>query len=211
MVVPNPPDLTKREPLVEIWRAGEPLHRVHRAGYEPTAFSREAHRGRFRPFRSGSRIVPTLYAAHGVGAALAETVFHDIDPEAEDQIVLRSKLYGQVRSLIVPQRDLRLVSLRGSGLRRLRTSARALIHTGSSDYPATAAFAAALYRWRGRADGLIWDSRLHPGAGALILFGTRLRAGTLTYSYDSVEPLWKGTGFDEVLVAAEQAGITIVI
>jgi hypothetical protein len=211
MPVPRPPDVSSREPLVEVWPAGTPLHRVHLAAHRPDEFNPGSVPGRFRPIRVGSRYVPTLYGAEGTAAALTETVFHDLVPEQDDQIVLRSTLYGRVRSVVMPRRDLRLVSLRGGGLRRLRTTARALIHSPPAEYAATAAYALALYRWSGRVDGLIWDSRLHPGAATLMLFGTRVRSRSLAFSYDDVEPLWKGTGLDEVLAAAEDAGVTLVI
>lgn len=194
-----------------MWPRGEPLCRVHSAVHRPDSFNATGSVSRFRPFRSGTRVVATAYAAETLPAAISESVFHDIPAELEDQIVLRSELYGYVRSMVVPRRDLALISLRGAGLRRLRTTAKSLIHTEPAEYPATAAYAGALYGWKGRADGLIWDSRLHPGSAAVMLFGSRTRRQVLDFSYDSIEPLWKGTGLEEVQMAAEDAGITIVM
>lgn len=184
---------------------------MHEARFAPSSFNPTDASSRFRPFPSGRRIVATMYAAADVPAALSESIFRDIPPHSPDQVVLRSRLIGYVRSRIVIGRELRLVSLRGGGPRRLRTSAAALIHTDHTAYPATARWAAAIYRWPGRADGILWDSRQHPGSPAMILWATRVRARRIAFDYDDIEPLWKGVGLEEVLAAAEDAGITIVL
>jgi len=118
---------------------------------------------------------------------------------------------GWVRSVVVPKRDLELVSLRGAGPRRLRTTAKALTHSPSREYPATARYAEALYRWDGKADGLLWDSGVHTGTAVVMLFGPRVRKGALAFEYDTIEPLWKGAAFEEVLSAAEAAGVTVAL
>jgi hypothetical protein len=208
LAVPSAPDLTKLTPLTETWRAGVEIWRVHEARFHPDAFNPTASTGRFRPFTSGSRVVTTMYGADSIAPALSETVFHDLDPRAADQVVIRTQLLGLVRSVVVPSRDLTLISLRGAGLRRLRAGHAELIETDPSTYPETAAYARALYR-AGKADGLIWSSRLYPGSPALMLFGTRVRGRSLDYNIQQVEPLWKGRGFEEVAVAADAADITI--
>ena len=83
--------------------------------------------------------VPTMYGAWPAASAVSETVFHDLDPHAATQLVARSQLLGLVRSVLVPARDIKLISLRGSGLRRLRTTHADLIESDPSTYPATAA------------------------------------------------------------------------
>jgi hypothetical protein len=210
MPVPSPPDLITRTPLTEPWRAGVPIWRVHEARYHPDAFNPSRSAGRFRPFVSGGRTVVTMYGADGVAPALSETIFHDLDPAAANQVVGRSTLLGLVRSILVPSRDLTLISLRGAGLRRLRTTHEDLIGSDSTTYSATAAYARALYSGT-RADGLIWSSRLYPGSPALVLFGPRLRGVRLRYEIAQVEPLWKGAGFEEVMSAAEAADITVTL
>lgn len=151
-----------------------------------------------------------MYGAQSAASAVSETVFHDLDPHAATQLVARSQLLGLVRSVLVPARDIKLISLRGSGLRRLRTTHADLIESDPSTYPATAAYAHALYRFE-RCDGFVWSSRHHSGSLALILFGTRVRSSHLRYDIQQVEPLWKGVGFEEVAAAATDANITVTL
>jgi hypothetical protein len=208
---PNPPDPATIDPLTERLRKGSELVRVQELPDAPDVFNPTLVPGRFRPFRSGRQVVATAYAAVNVDAALSETIFRTIPLDDPNPRVLRSQLYGRVRARLSTRRDFTLVSLRGAGLRRLRTTAADLIHTDSTTYPATARFAAALYRCRARPDGLVWDSRLHPGSAAIILFGTRVKPSQLSFDWDDVEPLWKGVGLEEVNAAAENAGVTVVM
>lgn len=209
MKVPPPPDPAKLDPRVERWSRGDVLWRVHPLVRAPNEFNATPSSSRFRPFTSRGRIVPTLYAGGTVTASIGETVFHDLPPETPDQVVPHTALVGLARSAISPTRDLTLVSLRGGGPRRLRTTAGALVHTDHTAYDATARWCASIYRWKGNADGLIWDSRLHPGTPSVMLFGTRVKPVQLRYDDAEIEPLWTGTGLNEVLAAAEDAGVTI--
>lgn len=186
------------------------MWRVHSAAYDPDGFNPDpVSEGRFRPFPSGRKVVPTMYVADSFDAAVSESVFHDLDPRAKEQIVLRSRLYGIVRSAVTPGRDLRLADLQGPGLRRLRLRSRDLIDTAPDTYPDTARWGRALHGCPLKPDGIAWSSRLYPGGTAAILFGTRVT--TIRFDYDDIKPLWLGEAFVEFLAVAERAKVSVVM
>jgi hypothetical protein len=186
------------------------MWRVHQAAYAPDGFNPDpVSAGRFRPFPSSRKVVPTMYIADSFDAAISESVFHDLDPHASDQIVPRARLYGQVRSIITPSRDLRLADLRGAGLRRIRLKTTDLIETDPDSYPDTARWGRAIYGCPLKPGGIAWSSRMHPAGTAAILFGTRAKG--LAFDYDDIKPLWQGEAFDEFLAAAERAKVTVLL
>jgi hypothetical protein len=189
------------------------MWRIHSASYEPDGFNPSAVvEGRFRPFPAGAKggsVVPTMYVADSLDASVSETVFYDLDPTQKDQVVPRARLYPRVRSIVIPSRPLTLVDLRGAGLRRLRLRSDQLIETAPDTYAATAQWGRAFYRCPAQPAGIAWSSRLHPGGTAAILFGSRVSG--LAFSLDDVKPIWQGEGFEEVLAAAEDAKVTILM
>jgi hypothetical protein len=150
-----------------------------------------------------------MYVADSFAAAVSETLFHDLDPTLDDQVIVRARLYPKVRSLVAPDRDLHLVDLRGNGLRRLRLRPDQLILTPPDSYPDTATWGRAFFRCPAKPAGIAWSSRMHPGGTAAILFEPRVR--TLRVDLDEVKVLWQGEGLDEVFAAAEQARVTILM
>ena len=188
------------------------MWRVHKAAYDPDAFNPDpVSAGRFRPFKSGRKTVPTAYVAENFDGAVSESVFHDLDPREKDQIVPRSALYGYVRSVLVPVRDLKLVDLRGAGLRRLRLRTEDLIDTHPDTYPDTARWGRAFYGCPAKPDGIAWSSRLHPGSTAAILFGTRVKK--LRFDYRQHQAAMAGRGLHRVARGQRETtrNMTIVV
>ena len=110
-------------------------------------------------------------------------------------------------SPLEPRRDLRLVSLRGHGLRRLGETQGSLIEPGPECYAASAAWGQAAYEHDERPDGIAWVSRQFPGGTAVLLFGDR--CGSDLAVAGPTSPLAFGAGFELLCEAAVAAGVTI--
>lgn len=153
--------------------------------------------------------MPTLYGASTLEGSLSESIFHQVPVRGPVRAIRHSTLRPLQVSVLAPGRDLRLVQLHGFGLRRLEVSRLELIDSEAAHYPRTAAWAAALHAWSGAADGLVWVSRFHDTAFALMLFGDRVARSDL----DVVEPplpIFLGGGLAQIQEAAEKAKITIL-
>lgn len=202
--LPDPPDPSTLDPLLETWARGGRIVRCHRSVFGATEFNPGFGRGRFHPFGD----VPTLYGAGSLDGALSETVFHDVPIRGASRCILRSSLKTMLVSVLAPRRDLQLVQLHGYGLRRLGTSRAELVESGADQYGQTARWAEALHDCGDGIDGLVWVSRQHDTSLALVLFGDRVRRADLEVIEPPL-PLYLGAGFEEVQRAAEQAEITV--
>jgi hypothetical protein len=105
---------------------------------------------------------------------------------------------------------LKLVQLHGFGLRRLELSRTDLLESDLSHYERTASWARALHDWNEEVQGLVWVSRQHDTSLALVLFGDRVPRRDLEVVKAPL-PLAKGVGLKKVRLAAELAGITILL
>ncbi|HEX4494576.1 MAG TPA: RES family NAD+ phosphorylase [Thermoanaerobaculia bacterium] len=184
--------------------------RCHDSRFGATEFNPGFGHGRFHPFTgdAGDR-VPTLYGASTLEGALSESIFHNTPLRGPLRSIRRSVLRPMQISALAPRRALTLVQLHGFGLRRLGLSRADLIEAEAQHYTRTASWAAAFHAWSHGVDGLVWVSRLHDTAFALVLFGDRVARADL----DIVEPplpIFLGEGFSRVQDAAEKAGITIL-
>ena len=205
--VPPPP--APFDPLTEEWPAGRPLVRVDRLDRLSVSFNSTSSSGRFRPIRDASdAVVSTMYAADGFDGALSETVFHDLPVTAEPKHLARSLLVSRGFARLRCTRPLRLVQLRGHGLRRLGATHGQLIETGAQSYAATAAWGQAAYDHPDGFDGLMWISRQFPGGLAVMLFGDRC-ADALEPLDEPPLPLAHGRGFELVCGAANEARVII--
>jgi hypothetical protein len=150
--------------------AGQRLYRVHSNTRTVGEFNPGfGSRTRFAFF--GSPVVPVLYAADTEGAALAESLLHDIP--VDGGILPYAAYADKVMGKIAVTRDLRLASLRGLGLRRLGVEARHVTDTDAGDYPRTVLWAEAAHD--AGLDGLAWTSRTCNDTRAVVLFGDRCR------------------------------------
>jgi hypothetical protein len=153
--------------------------------------------------------VGTLYGAADDAGAISETAFHDVPVRAGPPLMRLSALTSMVISTLAARRVLRLASLHGHGLRRVRASRTELIESDADQYPALAAWGQALHDCPAMPDGIVWRSRHYDDAYALVLVGDRVRRREL----DVIEPplpLALGQGLERLYVLAERAGITLV-
>jgi hypothetical protein len=208
MAVPDPP--TDLRPRVITWTAGRAFSRIHPLQVRPTEFlqaTKASVKGRFHFFEGAdSVVVPVLYGAESVDAAIAEVLFRNV-PVRGPRFIRMGDLSSLGISLITPKRDLALIELFGHGLRRLEVTAEQLTSTVTAEYPQTVAWAQRLHGSNRRAEGLVWMSRQFNAAQALLLFGDRVQESAL----DCSEPqeLSAGNGFELVRAAANAAEIII--
>jgi hypothetical protein len=149
-------------------RAGDRLYRVHSNVRTVTEFNPGVgSRTRFAFF--GDPVVPVLYAADSQEAALAESLLHDIPATGGN--LTYSQYADKVMGMLVVLSDLRLASLRGLDLRRLKVEARDITDTDATEYPRTVLWAQAAHS-AGFA-GLAWTARRCNDARAVVLFGDR--------------------------------------
>jgi hypothetical protein len=208
MAIPDPPagELTFR---TRTWAAGRPFYRVYRGKFDPETFNPTRGSARFRPFPASGSAIPTMYGSDKLDGALGESIFHDTPAGGGSWVIARSDLLGQLRTMLVPKRNLELVDLTGWSFKRLKITGRTLVECEPDEYPTTAAWAERFHSSKVRPDGIYWMSRQFDKAAAFILFGDRVASEDLRVVLDETLPLWQGDGLDEVLAAAEHADVTI--
>lgn len=192
---------------------GQVLHRVHLDEYRANQFNPGVRgNARFSPIQDDQgRPVPTLYAGTTMACAVMETVFHDVPHTAGFKTFdKRSKLSGQMHSIVATTRPLRVVDLASVPLRKLGITRKQLIDTEKDQYPATRKWAEAVYRQYAEAQGLSWVSRQDDSARAFMLFGDRIPEGALKLKGAPRSLVEDGNAYDAVLDLAERIGVLIV-
>lgn len=160
--VPVPP--SPFEPLVETLPVGAVLFRVHGDRRPGDAFNPgRGSRTRFAPF--GEPIVPVLYAAETMQAAVSESILHDHVPGGA---VDSDDYERRALSRLVVGREIQLASLLGMGPRKLGIEAGSVTGTNASHYQETVRWAEAA-RAAGF-DGIAYMSRLCNSDRAYVLF-----------------------------------------
>jgi hypothetical protein len=154
-------------------------------------------------------IVPTIYGANDFAGAMSETVFHEVPVRGPNRRILRSEIDRWAWSEVSPTRDLRLVALHGTGLRRIQVTHGELIECDAFDYADTVPWSVALHDAPGAPDGLCWRSRQHNDSFAVMLFGSRVAEADLVVERGA-ESLALRPGGDKVYEFAEAADITII-
>jgi hypothetical protein len=197
------------DPQIEAWEAGRKIVRCHGPADHERQFNVTTHLARFRPLVHDGLVVPTIYGAGDFSGSVSETVFHEVPVRGPNRRILRSELDRWAWSEIAPTRDLNLVALHGTGLRRVQVTHGELIECDAVHYADTVVWSVALHDARAAPDGLCWRSRQHNDSLALMLFGTRVREADLTI-VRSAQSLAHKPGGDLAYEFAEAAGITIV-
>jgi hypothetical protein len=211
MPLAAPPSGGALEVRLFTWVEQRPITRVCTASHQPNDFNPSDAPGRFRPFYCGDvQPVPTMYGSTSIDGALGETVFHDVPAGDENWSMPRASLYARLRTVLIPQRALKLVDLTGWAHKALKIDGRALVECDPHDYPVTALWAERFHDVAEAPDGLYWRSRQYDKSFGLMLFGDRVNTSELRVVFDETVGLWQGDGLDEVLAAAERANITIV-
>ena len=106
-------------------------------------------------------------------------------------------------------RDLSLVALHGTGLRRVQVTHGELIECDASEYADTVLWSVALHDAASAPDGFCWRSRQHNDSLAIMLFGSRV-AETDLVVVRAAESLALRPGGDLVYEFAEAADISII-
>ncbi len=171
----------KLDPLIEFWPAGQVVHVIHDAAFEPESFNPGVDAAgtlrnptRFAPIRDNAGdVVPYLYGGSSLDCAIFETVFHNVPIDAPDKFVDLDDFANRAHGRIVPQRNLQLVNLTTDGLHRLKVPKAELIASAPIDYLDTARWTEAIHHQCPDVDGLMWMSRQRDRDQALILFGDR--------------------------------------
>lgn len=164
--VPDPPQ--PFDPDVVTLPAGETVFRVHSKNRTGDQFNP----GMGAPTRFtffGNPAVPVLYAAATAQAAIAESLLHDV-PLTGGQL-LPSSYRGKRISRVGVNRELRLASFLGLGLRRLGVSADQVTTTAAAHYDRTVLWAQAVHD--AGFDGLVYMSRQCNSDRAYVFFGDR--------------------------------------
>lgn len=188
----------------EILPTGQHLYRVHSNTRQVTEFNPGiGSRTRFGFF--GDPIVPVLYAADTPQAALAESLLHDIPTEGG--ALPYSRYADAVMGRLTTTRDLRLASLRGLGLRRLKTEASLVTDTDASHYPRTVLWAQAAHQ--AGFDGVAWTSRKCNDTRAIVLFGDRC-APDIDHDPTFARIFQTGPGLDWLITTCEPLHIDVL-
>jgi hypothetical protein len=190
------------------WKPGKPIHRIHSSAYAETQSNPSARgNARFSPIRDAAgEIIPVLYGGSTMDCALMETVFRDVPYTSDLKNVDRVRLEGLVHSVVVAKAGLSLIDLGNVALRKLGIDRAHLIDTTKACYPDTRKWAEAFYRQFPDCQGLRWISRQDDSAEAVLLFGNRIPAGTLTVARAAESLLIRGYAALPVLHLARKIG-----
>ncbi len=139
------------------WPGGD-LTRYHDRGLEPVFFGKAA---RWR-FDAPDGRFGVMYAGDAIGA-FAESWLR----QPRGSLLPADRLRQRSRSVLVPERPLRLVDLAGAGLARLGLTAAVF---ADPDYADTQTLAAALHDHADAPDGLLYRSRHDPEGFCVALF-----------------------------------------
>jgi hypothetical protein len=207
----EPPRGPLKATLID-WGRGKTLFRVHEERFAANAFNpSRSGNARFSPIYSRTKeVISTLYAGSSLDCALMETVFHDVPYKAGFKPLSRTRLLNRVHSILLLNRDLRLIDLGTIALRKLGIPRNALIDTTKFHYPRTRRWAEALYDQFPEAQGLRWTSRQDDHAQAMLLFCDRASSSALTVMSAPIPLLDNGQPIMQVLDLATRMDVTLV-
>lgn len=199
------------DPVVEDVPVGTRLHRVYTAQHGGASDPSDGHWlrrstdartvpvGRFSFFSDDDgSFVPVIYAAQDENVALWETILRDRAPDEEDPLP-RAAFRGRRLARIAIARDLRVASLAGADMARLRLPPDELTFADSAQYSGTVPWARAA--WQAGFDGIRYVSRRDPSGSAYVFFADRsaeplLRDIVEGGSSRSFDDLSDGGGFE---------------
>jgi hypothetical protein len=210
--VPAPPANIADLVRTVTWPKAQVIHRIHLEIYGSSEFNPGPKgNARFSPIRaSDGASIPTLYGGTTFDCAAMETLFHDVPFAAGLKTFDKQKLVEQVYSQVTPKRDLNLVDLSTTALRKLGVQRNELIDTEKDKYPDTRKWAEAIHAACSRAEGLCWISRQDDRAIAIVLFGERVAAADLLPTAGPRNVLADVSVYTNLLVLADRIGVNIV-
>jgi RES domain len=139
-----------------------------------------------------------------------ETVFHDVPFVAGLKTFDKQKLAGHVYSQVTPKRDLKLVDLSVTALKKLGIQRCQLIDTEKDEYPNTRNWAEAIHAACPHAEGLCWVSRQDDRALAIVIFGDRVAAADLSPVGAPQDLLTVTAVYADLVVLADRIGVNLI-
>lgn len=212
LAVPAPPADLANLVNTTTWPKGQVIHRIHPNIYGSNQFNPGPYgNARFSPIKAsdGSNI-PTLYGGTTFDCAAMETSFHDVPFVAGLKTFDKQKLAGHVYSQVTPKRDLELVDLSVTALKRLGIQRRQLIDTEKDEYPNTRSWAEAIHAARPHADGLCWVSRQDDRSLPIVIFGDRVATADLSPVGTPQDLLTIDSLYTDLVVLADRIGVKLV-
>jgi hypothetical protein len=177
-----PPTTFAFEPELCDTSSGQTLFRIEKGlKYTGKFNNREDIDNRFSSIFDRRKVIPTFYCAETIEAAIFESFLRDT-PTQSSRVIPKSTFDEQYVVEVTLKVDLKLVSLRGSGLKRLGLMEKELIHCGPKCYVETRAWAESIYSKYPTAQGLIWTSRQLGPDFSMVLFGNRINKRNLKFS-----------------------------
>ncbi|GAB7003690.1 hypothetical protein JCM18899A_11610 [Nocardioides sp. AN3] len=164
---------------------------------------------RFAPFPGAGAaadiMVPTMYVARTLRAALLETVFHTAEPTARasaattrlPSVLTGNDLLGRLHARLALPRSLRLVDLRNPALSGLGLVRESVVSSSALHYSCTRRIAQAICNAApadGGFDGILWHSRQSEVAASYLATPERARRAVAR------PPASGGAADDEVVV-----------
>jgi hypothetical protein len=143
-----PPDLDRREPVIEVLPAGAMLYRFHNRQYDPFHFDRSAN----ARFNAGNGHFGVMYAAVERRGAFAETFLRNVGSTAISEALVGTKACSALRL----RRPLRAVRFRGYGLAPIGATASIC---SSPTYEAPQEWSRALHAHPQQMDAILYGSR----------------------------------------------------
>lgn len=193
------------------WKKGRRIERIHDEKYASTQFNtKSAGNSRFSSIAAKGKIIPTLYGGSTFECVAMETVFRDIPYSRGFKSFDKKKLQGKQASIIIPTRDLQLINLANTALRKLVITRNQLIDNDAADYANTRPWAVALHEQFPLVDGLVWVSRQDDEAHAVVLFGDRVKNTDLEEVDPPVEITVDPVIYARLLDLAQRIGVNII-
>jgi hypothetical protein len=169
---------------------GEPWVRVYESIDGMAAQNPGYGRGsRFAPFPgtgvAPDYLVPTMYLARSLDAALMETVLRSVDgastSAALPPVVTGHDLLGHQHAKMLLPRPMRLLDLRDPALEDLGIPRSGVVSSAALHYPCTRRIAELVHAHAERFDGILWHSRQAElawvrAAGGLVITGRSIGA-----------------------------------
>ena len=151
-------------PLVTV-RSGTEFFRIHKTRNGPVYFGPDDGQPPTSRFDSATGLFKTLYLGQTPAVAVVETLLRNPERKMFD----RTSIEIRSMSILVADRDLRIVNLRGNGLQRIECDNA--ISTGP--YEPCGAWADALWSHPQQPDGLVFRSRHDPARFSYAVFNRR--------------------------------------
>lgn len=143
-----PPDLDRREPVIEVLPAGTVVHRFHNRQYSPFHFDRSPN----ARFNAGNGHFGVMYAALERRGAFAETFLRSVGSTAISEALVDAKAC----SALPLRRPLRALRFRGYGLAPIGATASIC---SSPTYEAPQEWSRALHAHPQQVDAILYGSR----------------------------------------------------